>query len=242
MTGPVAVTGWAVHLDAADARQVLGRKGLLAKEPATRLALCAVHRALGCPDGARPDRPLDPGTAVVVSSNLGNIGTVAEVTRVVARDGGRAVSPLTAPNASSNVIAGAVALWFRFGGPNLMLCSGEAAGLDAVVTAVRLLRAGRARRVVVAGAEPDDPDAAALRPGLRAGAACVVLEPVDRAAGPRLLPVAPDGGPSSAGWAGHYGARGVLQVAEAAGRVAAGGAAVTVRLGDRAALLTGATS
>ncbi|MCI4066466.1 hypothetical protein MRQ36_29485 [Micromonospora sp. R77] len=128
MSRPVAVTGWAVHLDAADAPAVLGRKGLLYKEPATRLALCAVHRALGLPDGARPGTALDPDTAVVASSNLGNIGTVVDVARTVAREGGRGVSLMAAPNASSNVVAGTVALWFRFGGPNLMLCNGETSG------------------------------------------------------------------------------------------------------------------
>lgn len=68
---------------------LLGRKGLLYKEPATRLALCAAHRALGLPDGARPDVPLDPGTAVVAASNLGNVATVVDVTRAVAREGSR---------------------------------------------------------------------------------------------------------------------------------------------------------
>ncbi|HEU4425171.1 MAG TPA: hypothetical protein VFR67_21795, partial [Pilimelia sp.] len=42
---------------------VVGRKGLLYKEPATRLALCAVHRALGLPPGRRPDRPVAPRTS-----------------------------------------------------------------------------------------------------------------------------------------------------------------------------------
>lgn len=171
------------------AADLLGRKGLLAKEPATRLALCAVHRALGLPAKApRRTGPADPRTAVVVSSNLGNVATVGDIARRL-RDGGpREVGPLEAPNASSNVIAGAVAIWFRFGGPNLTVCSGATAGLDAIWLAGLLLRTGRADRVVVVGTEPDDAQARALhaarrgradgRP-LRAGAACLLLGPVD---------------------------------------------------------------
>ncbi|MCZ7437548.1 beta-ketoacyl synthase N-terminal-like domain-containing protein [Micromonospora sp. WMMC241] len=171
------------------AAELLGRKGLLAKEPATRLALCAVHRALGLPPKApRRTGPADPRTAVVVSSNLGNVATVGDIAGRL-RDGGpREVGPLEAPNASSNVIAGAIAIWFRFGGPNLTVCSGATAGLDAIWLAGLLLRVGRADRVVVVGVEPDDPQARALHaarrgatPGrpLRAGAACLLLGPPD---------------------------------------------------------------
>jgi 3-oxoacyl-[acyl-carrier-protein] synthase II len=231
---PVAVSAWSLHVPGtslaevlpelvpaggahasgpacppAAAHQVLGRKGLLGKEPATLLALCAVHAALGLPDRApRPSGPPDPGTAVVASSNLGNVAAVADLARTVREHGGRQVSPLAAPNASSNVMASAVAMWFRCGGPTVMVCSGATSGLDAVAVGALLIRSGRARRVVVVGAEPADPvarDLHALRgpPAgpLRAGAACVVLcdagtgDAGTRAAGtgdaaPRLGPVA----------------------------------------------------
>jgi 3-oxoacyl-[acyl-carrier-protein] synthase II len=200
----VAVTRWSAHLPQLpagtrlagwepgdgvppeDAAEVLGRKGLLAKEPATRLALCAVHRALGLPPRAPrrgADTSPDPGTAVVVSSNLGNCATVAGAATAVRDEGVRAVSPLDAPNASSNVISSSIAIWFGFGGPNLMVCSGQPGGLDAVALGTLLLTAGRARRVVVVGVEPGDPVATALLgadggPPLRQAAACVLLEPV----------------------------------------------------------------
>jgi len=206
----IAVTGWSLHLPGVDlaaavpllaavapevaerpacpaeaAHELLGRKGLLGKDPATRLALCAVHRALGLPARTpREQGPPDPDVAVVASSNFGNVSTVVDVVRSVRRSGRSGVSPLAAPNASSNSLASGVAIWFRFGGPNLLVCSGATAGLDAVALGALLLRAGRARRVVVVGAEPADEVAAALQetraapPGpLRAGAACVVLEP-----------------------------------------------------------------
>ncbi|MFI6042480.1 beta-ketoacyl synthase N-terminal-like domain-containing protein [Nocardia sp. NPDC051321] len=171
----------------ADVRAILGRKGLLGKETATRYALVATHRALGFPDGERPRGAVDPDTAVVVSSNLGNVGTVVAVARTARRYGNREVSPLDVPNASSNVVASTIALWFGLGGPNVMVCSGATGGADAVLLGARLLRAGRARRVVVVGVEPADEVAVAVnaqRSGagsrqLRGGAACLVLEPAD---------------------------------------------------------------
>jgi 3-oxoacyl-[acyl-carrier-protein] synthase II len=274
----LALTSWSIHLPGLDitaalseaagsadsepacsaeqASTILGRKGLLYKEPATRLALCAVHRALGLAPGQRPDPELRTDTAVVACSNLGNVQTVAEIARTVATEGGRAVSPMAAPNASSNVIASTVALWFHFGGPNLMVCSGATAGLDAIALGALLIGSGRADRVVVVGAEPDDTTAGTLHgygnpaAPLRSGAACVILE---RAAGessgtaPRLhvlghgdrwpRPPARVIGPGAgldpaAIWGDCYGAQGVVQLAFAAHLAADRGWAVGVTCGS----------
>jgi 3-oxoacyl-[acyl-carrier-protein] synthase II len=207
---PVAVRAAAVHVPGAaadaflgaagaepalppeEAHQLLGRKGLLYKEPATRLALCAVHRALGLPPG-RPAGPVEGGreTAVVVSSNYGNVQTVREVVATVRAGSRKDVSPLQAPNASSNVIASTVAIRYGLAGPNLMLCSGAVSGLQALRLGALLIRAGRAERAVVVGVEPVDDTVrrlAGLRhtsdgrhPEPRAAAACVVLEAADSA-------------------------------------------------------------
>lgn len=187
-------------VSADDAKELLGRKGLLAKEPATRLALCAVHRALDLPvKSPRPSGRPDPRTAVVASSNLGNVQTVAQIARSL-NAGDDDISPLDAPNASSNIVASSVAIWFRFGGPNLMVCSGATAGLDAVIVAGLLLRSGRADRVVVVGAEPDDEFARRLHARtkevnghtLRAASAAVVLaRPTDADPTAPRLAVAP---------------------------------------------------
>src|SRR2546425_4962048 len=148
--GAVAVTGWGVHVPDFDlatviagwasgpacpserAHELLGRRGLLYKDASTRLALCAVHRALNLqPRAPRPDGAPDPRTAVVASSNLGNTATVHSIARKLQHGSIRDISPLEAPNASSNVVSSTVAIWFRFGGPNLMVCSGATSGLDA---------------------------------------------------------------------------------------------------------------
>ncbi|HET6743194.1 MAG TPA: beta-ketoacyl synthase N-terminal-like domain-containing protein [Kribbella sp.] len=232
----------------ASARGLLGRKGLLGKEPATLLALCAVHRALGLEPGSGPrgrDQPVDPGTAVVVSSNLGNLATVCAVTRAAYDGRLRDVSPLEAPNLSSNVIAGSVAIRFGFAGPNLMVCSGETSGTDALAAAVRLIRSDRCRRAVVVGVEPrDDITDALLKPAghLFGGAACVVLEasnggivmgPVTAGRSPQIgeadvVLAAPDVAAGDGALvldeclAATYGARGVVQAAVASQAVASG--------------------
>ena len=184
-----AVADSAEMVPAEDAKSLLGRKGTLYKEPASLLAMCAVQRAWGLPPG-RPEKPVRDaaGTAVVVSSNLGNAHTVCDMTARVDAESCREVSPLEAPNASSNVIAGAIAIRFGFTGPNLTVCNGATSGIDAVRLGARLVRAGRAERVVVVGVEPADETAASLyelrdpaafdghgRAAPRAGAACVVL-------------------------------------------------------------------
>jgi hypothetical protein len=228
-------------LAAGDAHTLLGRKGLLFKEPAVRLAMCAVHRALGLP----PGRPAAPppgaaGTAVVVSSNLGNVATVADIVGQVRAGGLRGVSPMQAPNASSNIVASSIAIRYGFTGPNLMVCSGATGGLDALRLGALLVRTGRTHRAVVVGTEPDDEVATRLfgadpdRPPLRAAAACVVLVAADDRPGvrlgdvrrhaPRDTPPAPTGlrfGPVDhvdlAGAVGRtYGAAGVLGAALAA--------------------------
>lgn len=270
--GEAAVTGWSLHVpgdglaaavpelpagavaklaDGAcppqQADTVLGRKGLLNKDAATRLALCAVHRALGLEPGERRmPGPADPGTAVVASSNLGNVETVTGMVRSVRAGLQSDISPLSAPAASSNVLASAIAIWFGFGGPNLMICSGATSGADAIAVGLLLLRAGRASRVIVAGAEPADPVATAVHATrsagtapLRQGAACVIL--TTPGAGPQvrlsagecaglpgpadelaLRPGEPPAVDLAARWGELYGAMGVAQAAVAAAVVSCG--------------------
>lgn len=177
------VTGWNVLLpdaDGFDAVAVLGRKGLINKVPATRLALGAAHQALGLPVGVRPQPDIDPRLAVVACSTLGNVDAVLEIVGDVTGGGLRAVSPLAAPNASANVMASSVALRFGAGGANLMVVDQVDGGAHALRLALRLLSAGRAQRVLLVGAESDGPTASALDgPAVRTGAACLVLEAGD---------------------------------------------------------------
>ncbi|KWT63508.1 hypothetical protein ADL21_02205 [Streptomyces albus subsp. albus] len=212
-----------------EAHLLLGRKGLLAKEPATRLALCAAHLALGL----SPGRPASPPpsadrTAVVVSSHLGNAHSVRTTAHAVCRGSYRDISPLAGPNLSANVIAGTIALRYGLTGPNLTVCAGTVGDLQALRLAALLIRTGRAERVVVVGVEPDDataralqarraPEAHGTRPRARAGCVIIGPAPTRPRAGTVLLerfihygprpPDAPAPVSSSASRAGHTGPR-----------------------------------
>jgi 3-oxoacyl-[acyl-carrier-protein] synthase II len=188
--------------------------------------------------------------AVVASSNLGNLDTVVGVVRSVRAGQRKEISPLLAPRASSNVIASAVAIWFGCGGPNLMLCAGAPSGAEAVLTGALLLRAGRAARVIVVGAEPADEVAAGWHARrspraapLREGSACVILEPAQQAAGtggavligPALAAdTAVEHADLPAGWGDLYGAHGVAQTAVAATLAGRRAGPVRVVCGDPA--------
>ncbi|MFC4607883.1 beta-ketoacyl synthase N-terminal-like domain-containing protein [Streptomyces maoxianensis] len=150
----------------------IGKKGLRYLDQATRLALCAARDALNAaglmtgdarltaPGGGAPAVAAEllvpaESVAVVVSSNFGNLDSVCEVATTIAADGGtRLLSPVYAPRLSSNVTASEIAIRFGLRGPNLMVCNGPTSGLDAVHWATVLLSAGRARHVLVVGAEP----------------------------------------------------------------------------------------
>ncbi|MFG2581186.1 beta-ketoacyl synthase N-terminal-like domain-containing protein [Streptomyces malaysiensis] len=151
----------------------IGRRGHRYKDRATRLALCAALEALrdadllpsdresDSPAGGPSDGPSDretvtvPGDTigVVASSNLGNLDTACLTTTAIAERSAVDLSPMSLPNASSNVIASWVAIRHGLRGPNLMLCNGPTSGLDAVHWGAALVAAGRVRRVVVVGAE-----------------------------------------------------------------------------------------
>jgi 3-oxoacyl-[acyl-carrier-protein] synthase II len=137
----------------------LGRTGLLYKDRATRLALCATREALldaGLPVAA-PEQVAGEGLGVVVSSNLGNLDTVCRVVESIHAASVKVTSPLDLPNASSNVIASTIAIRFGCRAVNLTVCNGATAGVDALHFAANAIRAGRARRIIVVGVEPFNP-------------------------------------------------------------------------------------
>jgi len=173
----------------------LGRHGLRYKNKATKLALCAVHDAVldARLPAPTPDDAL--ATGVVVSSNFGNVNTVCRMVETVRRGSVEDLSPMDVPNASSNVIATTIAIRFDCRAVNLMLCNGASSGLDALYMAANVIKAGRARRMLVVGVEPNNetvtrliataqeegpsrPDRP-LRPAM--AAACMVLEAADAA-------------------------------------------------------------
>jgi 3-oxoacyl-[acyl-carrier-protein] synthase II len=160
-----------------------GGTGLRHKDRASRLALRATRRALRGVTLPASD------TAVIVSSNLGNLDTVCEFVDTIGKETVTGLSPMRVPHMSSNVTAGWLALDHGLRGPNITLCSGTTSGLDAMFWATALLAAGRAHAAVVVGVEPDTAPVARLHaehgarlpteqggPAWLDGAVCLILE------------------------------------------------------------------
>jgi 3-oxoacyl-[acyl-carrier-protein] synthase II len=164
----------------------LGGREMRHKDRASRLALRAAESALhdaGLTDTNATFTGVADSTAVVVSTNLGNVDSVCEATDAITREGVRGLSPLGLPQTSSNVIAGWVAIRYGLRGPNLTVCNGVSSGLDALAWARHLIVAGRAEAAVVVGVEPANDVATKLLGEQSTDAAvATVLEPADAAA------------------------------------------------------------
>ena len=146
---PDTATG-ALMPDPDNARDWLGRRGLLGKNRATRMALCAAHgltllRGAEAPPGDR--------TGVVVSSNFSNTDVVIRDANRLYREGEAALSPVEAPTHSANIIGSSLAIRYKWRGPNVSVCSGRRAGAEALEIASLLLAAGRCDHVVVLGVD-----------------------------------------------------------------------------------------
>jgi 3-oxoacyl-[acyl-carrier-protein] synthase II len=172
--GPVGLLrDRAVSTSDEDPVRTLTGRGHRYKDRATRLGLCAARDALA--DAGAPGEPDRNG--VVVSSLFGNVDTVCDTVDRIAAETYLGTSPATLPNAASNVIASWIAIEHDLRGPSLTVCDGDGSGLDAVYLAALLLRGDRADRVLVVGAEPDNPAVRALTGGPTVdGAAALVLE------------------------------------------------------------------
>ncbi|MER5461019.1 beta-ketoacyl synthase N-terminal-like domain-containing protein [Streptomyces sp. NPDC002668] len=159
------------------------------KDRASRLALRSVEPALRDAGLLADDsvyRGPAPSTAVVVSTNFGNLDSVCDFADTIAEHTVTGLSPLGLPHTSSNVIAGWVAIRYGMRGPNITVCNGGTSGTDALYWARNLIAVRRANVVVVIGVEPDTEPAARLladgsdRPMLD-GAAALVVESAEHA-------------------------------------------------------------
>ncbi|MET1255381.1 beta-ketoacyl synthase N-terminal-like domain-containing protein [Aliikangiella maris] len=174
-----------------DPAATLGKKGLRYKDEATKLALCAVNKALESCGLLELEKEQRANIGIIVSSNLGNMDTVCQESGIIHDQHVDSTSPMNLPVASSNVIPSSIAIRYGFKGVNLMLCNGSTSGVDAINIARQMLKAGRAEKMVVVGVEPDnaitrqllsecDADnvtGKSIETGLLA--ACLILEPVN---------------------------------------------------------------
>jgi len=171
-----------------DPRSVLGKKGLRYKDRATLLALCSVQKAMEDRGVHELEKEQRANYGVCVSSNLGNMDTVCEQSEVIHNEHVDVTSPMALPVASSNVIPASIAMRYGCKAVNLMLCNGATSGIDALYMAARMLKSGRAEKMIVVGSEPlnettkklleecnpESSDAGAIQPG--ESGACLILE------------------------------------------------------------------
>ncbi|WP_444997957.1 beta-ketoacyl synthase N-terminal-like domain-containing protein [Aliikangiella sp. IMCC44359] len=135
-------------------QDVLGKKGLRYKDEATKLALCAVHKALDRAGILELEKEQRKDIGIIVSSNLGNMDTVCQESEIIHQEHVDKTSPMNLPVASSNVIPSSIAIRYGFKAVNLMLCNGATSGVDAINMAIQMIRSGRAEKMVVVGVEP----------------------------------------------------------------------------------------
>jgi 3-oxoacyl-[acyl-carrier-protein] synthase II len=114
-------------------------------------ACCAALFALRHAGLERPPEPARAG--VVGGSAFGGLEACVSFHADLLREGPELVSAVQFINTAHNVAASQVAISFGIQGPVVNLSSGLAAGLDAVVTGVRTIRAGRADLVLAGGYE-----------------------------------------------------------------------------------------
>ncbi|MFB7172626.1 beta-ketoacyl synthase N-terminal-like domain-containing protein [Streptomyces sp. NPDC056254] len=164
-----------------DHRARLGR-GYKYLPPACQYLLAAARTALEA-SGRGPD-PHAPHTVTAAAPELRGavVGTNSAVAALheaiddtVRREGASALSPMTVPYFSVNLVAGRLSTEHLLKGFNLTVTSPRVAGVEALHLAALELAAGRAAVTLAGAAEAPDPRAGDAEP--EAGAALFVLRP-----------------------------------------------------------------
>jgi 3-oxoacyl-[acyl-carrier-protein] synthase II len=129
--------------------------------PLDRLARCdgAALWALAAIDAlvARVGRDALKGAGVVVGATIATLETNATFAARLREKGARFVEPRRFPYTSPNAAAGECSLAFGLRGPSFAVGAGLHAAVEALVTAVTLVRAGDAERIVVVAADDVGP-------------------------------------------------------------------------------------
>lgn len=193
---------------APDYSALLGSRGLRLMSRGTQSLLAASRLALD--DAGLPVLPESAGTrfGVVVGTSTANAAVVADFDRTTLREGPQAVNPAVFPQTVWNSPSSQVAIRFGLHGANLTVCTGRAGGLDAILTALLLLRRGRENAVLAGGFEELSPlfrvlfesaDPGVPRIPLSEGAVVLSIERLSSAQARGAVPIALlDAGPEVA--------------------------------------------
>ena len=118
----------------------------------TLLALVAAKLALDDAKLTIDDREAST-TGIVLGSTMGSIHSIANFDLEALREGPRYVNPAQFPNTVINSPASQLAIRFGIRGLNATVGTGFAASYSALEYAIDMIRLGRAKRILVGGAE-----------------------------------------------------------------------------------------
>jgi 3-oxoacyl-[acyl-carrier-protein] synthase II len=139
-----------------DAATYLGDKGLRSLDRLTKVLVVAARLALH-DAGIKRDgvwaalSPEDVG--IVVSNAYGSLEATTELDRVATLEDARYINPSRFPLTVSNSAAGYVSIWEELRALNVTVSDGNCGALDAAACADVMLDQGRARALLVGGAE-----------------------------------------------------------------------------------------
>jgi 3-oxoacyl-[acyl-carrier-protein] synthase II len=143
----------------------LGEKGLRSLDRQTKLTLAASRLALH-DSGLKQDDAWHHGdaasTGFILSTAYPNLEAIHDLVRVFLLEEPRYINPNQFPNTVSNTPAGYASTWEGYRALNATVSTGNTGGLDALSLAESFLATGRAKAIVVGGAD-------SLTPALVAG-------------------------------------------------------------------------
>jgi 3-oxoacyl-[acyl-carrier-protein] synthase II len=139
-----------------DAARYLGDKGLRSLDRLTKLLVVAARLALH-DAGLKQDgawAALSPEeVGIVVSNAYGSLEATTELDRVATLEDARYINPSRFPLTVSNSAAGYASIWEELRALNVTVSDGNCGALDAVACADVMLGQGRAKALLVGGAE-----------------------------------------------------------------------------------------
>jgi 3-oxoacyl-[acyl-carrier-protein] synthase II len=139
-----------------DAARFLGEKGLRSLDRLTKLLVVAARLALH-DTGLKRDgawAALSPEeVGIVVSNAYGSLEATTELDRVATLEDARYINPSRFPLTVSNSAAGYTSIWEELRALNVTVSDGNCGALDAAACAEVLLSQGRAKALLVGGAE-----------------------------------------------------------------------------------------
>lgn len=135
-----------------DPRSYMEAKESRRMDRVSQLAIAAAEEAFADSGLALDDElALEAGT--IIATGIGGVTTSVDQALVEARSGPRRVSPFVIPMMMPNAAAGLVSIRLGLHGPSYCVSTACASSTDAIGIAMDMIRSGRARVMVVGGAD-----------------------------------------------------------------------------------------